>query len=80
MIAPVCEQNAGGRTVYLPEDMTFVKLSGENVEKQELPKGLHYVSVALNEVPLFVKEGKQIPVCKPAMRTSLLNTEEIEFL
>ncbi len=76
MIAPVYEQNASGRTVYLPEDMTFVKLSGERVEKQELKKGLHYVKVALNEVPLFIKKGKKIPLCKPAMRTRDLKWEE----
>ena len=76
MIAPVYEQNASGRTVYLPEDMTFVKLSGEKVEKQELKKGLHYVKVALNEVPLFIKKGKSIPLCKPAMRTRDLKWEE----
>lgn len=76
MIAPVYEQNASGRTVYLPEDMTFVKLSGEKVEKQELQKGLHYVKVALNEVPLFIKKGKSIPLCKPAMRTRDLKWEE----
>ena len=80
MIAPVYEQNANGRTVYLPEDMTFVKLSGERVTKQELRAGLHYVEVALNEVPLFIKKGKKIPLCKPAMRTSLLDTEEREYI
>lgn len=80
MIAPVYEQNANGRTVYLPEDMTFVKLSGERVTKQELRAGLHYVEVALNEVPLFIKKGKKIPLCKPAMRTSLLDTEEVEYI
>ncbi len=80
MIAPVYEQNANGRTVYLPEDMTFVKLSGERVTKQELRAGLHYVEVALNEVPLFIKKGKKIPLCKPAIRTSLLDTEEREYI
>ena len=80
MIAPVYEQNASGRTVYLPEDMTFVKLSGEKVEKQELKKGLHYVKVALNEVPLFIKKGKSIPLCKPAMRTRDLDWESLEFI
>ena len=72
MIAPVYEQNVSGRTVYLPEDMTFMKLSGERIEKEELSKGLHYVNVALNEVPLFIKRGRSIPLCKPAMRTSHL--------
>ena len=80
MIAPVYEQNASGRTVYLPEDMTFVKLSGEKAEKQELQKGLHYVKVALNEVPLFIKKGKSIPLCKPAMRTRDLKWDDVSVV
>ena len=80
MIAPVYEQNAAGRTVYLPEDMTFVKLSGERVETQPLAKGLHYVGVALNEVPLFIKKGKKIPLCRPAMRTRDLDLEQLEYI
>ena len=77
MITPVYEQNVSGRTVYLPEDMTFVKLSGENLVKEDLSKGLHYVSVALNEVPLFIKAGKTIPLCRSSMRTALLDTEDV---
>lgn len=80
MIAPVYEQNAHGRTVYLPEDMTFVKLSGESVKTQKLKKGVHYVAVELNEVPLFIKEGKKIPLCKPALRTEWLNRDELEYI
>ena len=80
MIAPVYEQNVKGRTVYLPEDMTFVKLSGERAEKREMQKGLHYVEIALNEVPLFIKKGKKIPLCKPAMRTRDLAPDEAEFI
>ena len=80
MICPVYEQNMNGRYVYLPVDLTFVKLSGEKVEKCEMTKGTHYIEVALNEVPLFIKKGKTIPLCKPAMRTSLLNTESLEYI
>ena len=81
MIAPVYEQNASGRTVYLPEEMCFVKLSGERiVSKEVLPKGLHYVRVALNEVPLFLKKGKTVPLCRPALRTAQLDTETSENL
>ena len=80
MIAPVYEQNVSGRTVYLPEDMTFVKLSGERIEKEELTRGFHYVHVALNEVPLFIKKGKTIPLCHSAMRTSLLDTEDVVLI
>ena len=78
MIAPVYEQNVSGRTVYLPEDMTFVTLSGTRVEKQPLKKGWHYVKVALNEVPLFIKKGKSVPLCQPALRTRELRLDDLE--
>ena len=80
MICPVYEQNVSGRYVYLPEDMTFVKLSGTKVFTEEMTKGMHYIDVALNEVPLFIKKGKQLPLCKPAMHTALLDLENIEYL
>ena len=81
MIAPVYEQNASGRTVYLPEEMCFVKLSGERVVSKEiLPAGLHYVRIALNEVPLFLKKGKFLPLCRPARRTSQRDREIAEHL
>ena len=80
MIAPVYEQNVSGRTVYLPEDMTFVILSGTRVKTRPLKKGLHYIEAALNEVPLFIKKGKNIPLCQPAMRTTLLRTEQPEWI
>ena len=80
MICPVYEQNVGGRYVYLPEDMTFVKLSGTKVVTEKMTKGTHYIDVALNEVPLFIKNGKKIPLCTPAMRTSQLDTENVEYI
>ena len=80
MICPVYEQNVSGRYVYLPEDMTFVKLSGTKVVTEKMTKGTHYIEVALNEVPLFIKNGKKIPLCKPAMRTSQLDTENVEYI
>lgn len=80
MICPVYEQNVNGRYVYLPEDMTFVKLSGTSVKTEKMTKGTHYIEVALDEVPLFIKNGKQIPLCKPAMRTSQLDTENLEYI
>lgn len=80
MICPVYEQNVGGRYVYLPEDMTFVKLSGTKVITEKMTKGTHYIEVALNEVPLFIKNGRKIPLCKPAMRTSKLDTENVEYI
>ncbi len=80
MIAPVYEQNRNGRTVYLPEPMTFVRLSGTNVTAEKLPEGLHYVEIKLNEVPLFIKKNKKIPLSQPALNTSGLDTENLEYV
>ena len=48
MIAPIYKQNAQGRYVYLPEEMMLVRMkSYDNYETEILPKGHHYVPVAL---------------------------------
>lgn len=67
MIAPVYTQNALGRYVYLPEEMKFIKfLPDGSLSCEVLEKGHHYVDVALNEVPIFVRKGKCIPVVAAA--------------
>lgn len=63
MIAPVYTQNAIGRYVYLPENMMLVRFTADgSVEQTEMPAGHHFVEVPLNEVILFVRNGKCIPV------------------
>lgn len=63
MIAPVYTQNAIGRYVYLPENMLLVRFTSDGaVEQTEMPAGHHFVEVPLNEVILFVRNGKCIPV------------------
>ena len=67
MIAPVYEQNGRGRYVYLPEEMKFIKfLPGGTISEEVLGAGIHYVDIALNEVPLFIRSGKCIPVADAA--------------
>ena len=67
MIAPVCEQNGKGRYVYLPEEMKFIKFLPDGTLYEEvLEKGVHYVDIALNEVPLFIRAGRCIPVADAA--------------
>lgn len=81
VIAPVYQQNAKGRYVYLPEDMLFVKLSGENVTvKEEMKKGHHYIEVAMDEVPLFIKKGAVLPLCKPALSTEKLDLNSLQLI
>lgn len=68
MIAPVYTQNADGRYVYLPENMTLVKFMEEGaVYSEKLQKGIHFVEVKLNEVIMFVREGHKIPVVKKSV-------------
>lgn len=68
MIAPVYKQNANGRYVYLPEEMMLVRMKKYNdYETEILPKGHHYVRSELDELVFFIRNGKSIPLCEPAM-------------
>lgn len=81
MIAPVYTQNTKGRYVYLPEEMKFVKfLPDGTISEEVLAKGHHYIEVALNEVPLFIRSGKCIPVAEAAETVAELDTEHMKLL
>lgn len=81
MIAPVYEQNARGRYVYLPEEMKFVKfLADGTISEHILEKGIHYVEVALNEVPLFIRSGRCIPVADAAECVGEINMDTIRMI
>ena len=81
MIAPVYTQNAAGRYVYLPEEMLFVKFLPDGCISQEiLPQGHHYVQVALNEVPLFIRRGMCIPLAAPAQCVAEVDTTHLTLL
>ncbi len=81
MIAPVYTQNAKGRYVYLPERMMLVKFAEDGQYTQEvLEKGHHFVEVALNEVPLFIREGRCIPLVKAARCVEELDTGRMEMV
>lgn len=80
MIAPVYVQNAKGRYVYLPERMMLVKFTKDGTYAQEiLEKGHHFVEVALDEVPLFIREGRCIPLVKAARCVEELDTGCMEL-
>ena len=81
MIAPVYEQNARGRYVYLPEEMKFIKfLPDGSISEEVLAKGIHYGDVALNEVPLFIRSGKCIPVAEAAECVKDIDTEHLQLI
>ena len=75
MIAPVYEQNARGRHVYLPEDMLLVRFrSREDFDLVPMRAGHHWVELKLHEFPLFIRRGHVIPLARKAAR----NTGEID--
>lgn len=80
MIAPVYEQNAIGRNVYLPEDMLLVMFdSAESYTLTKLCKGHHFIEVALNQVPVFVRKNTLLPLCRPSANTENLSLDELEL-
>ena len=63
MIAPVMEQNARGRYVYLPEEMKLVRFASDRQWSEEiLPAGDHYIPVPEGEVQVFLRKGCVLPL------------------
>ena len=81
LCAPVYEQNARGRYVYLPEEMMLVRMkSYDNYETEILPKGHHYVPVALDELVFFIRNQKAIPFAEPAESTAKTDLSTLRLL
>ncbi len=81
MLAPVYEPNAVGRYVYLPEDMLLVIFKSSSVRKyQIMKKGMHYIPVAANEVPLFIRRNKLLPLCRTSQCTDEMDTSMFEII
>lgn len=59
MIAPVYNQNAKGRYVYLPEEIAMLRFRGvDDYDTEILPAGHHYVEAGLFEMLVFVRPDK----------------------
>ena len=81
MIAPVYEQNAAGRYVYLPEDMLLIRFrSARDYDLVPLEKGDHWIDLALGEFPLFVKKNRAVPLCAGGESSELLDDTAFTLL
>lgn len=61
--------------------MKFIKfLPDGTISEEILAKGVHYVDVALNEVPLFIRSGKCIPLAEVAECVKDIDTEHLKML
>lgn len=80
MIAPVYEQNAIGRTVYLPEEMKLVRFrKGVVVEEKVLPAGHHFVEIGLEEVVIFIRKGHLLPLADCAESVAEIDSTKLEI-
>ena len=81
MIAPVCEQNAEGRTVYLPERMKLVRFKKGGVTEEEiLEAGHHYVEAGLTDVIVFVRPNHLIPLSAGGQCVAEVDFENLRYL
>ncbi len=73
MCAPVVEQNATGRYVYLPEPMRMVTFGGAETSRastaeafafKDLPAGDHWISVPKDRAVFFIRPGHGVPVAE----------------
>lgn len=76
MIAPVYEQNATGRYVYLPENMKMIRFrSLTDREETVMEAGNHYIDIPLDEVVLFLRPDHILPIAEKGGQS----VEEVDF-
>lgn len=81
MIAPVYTQNAIGRSVYLPEEMVLVRFKPDGiVEQTKMEPGHYFIEIPLNEVILFVRKDKCIPLAEAVECVADINMEQLSFV
>lgn len=81
MIAPVYEQNARGRYVYLPERMKMLRFTRDGrIGETILEKGDHYVEVPLSDVVFFLREGHLLPLSKGGQCVDDVDFEDLAVI
>ena len=81
MIAPVYTQNAGGRYVYLPEDMKMIRFRGyDDYDEEQMKAGDHYVRAQLGEVLVFIRKGHELTLAVPGTRVSIIDTKNVNYI
>lgn len=81
MIAPVVEENARGRMVYLPEPMRMIRYRAlDDYDAIDLAAGDHYVEVGLDEMLLFIRPNRMVPLAAPAQTTAEMDFDRLRVL
>lgn len=78
MVAPVYEQNASGRNVYLPETMKLLRFrGGEIVQEQAYGEGWAYVDMPLGDVCVFIRPGHLLPISQGGEYVDAVDCEHL---
>ncbi len=81
MIAPVYEQNAKGRMVYLPEDMLMIRMSSpDSMEEICLARGDHYIALETEQLAFFIRKNRAIPFAAPADKVKNIEESSIRMI
>lgn len=81
MAAPVFNQNARGRYVYLPEEMAMVRMrSLHDYDVKRYPSGHHYIEAGLSETLLFVRKNKMLILSEGGEYTDAVKTDRMKAL
>lgn len=81
MIAPVYNQNAKGRYVYLPEEMAMLRFRGvDDYDTEILPAGHHYVGAGLFEMLVFVCPDKILVLTDGGECTDEVDCDHVKAL
>ena len=81
MCAPIYEQNARGRYVHLPEDMLLWKVAKhDQFDMTVVEKGNHYLPVALEEMPLFIRKNAMLPLTETSSYIEEKVSDELDVV
>ena len=80
MIAPVYTQNANGRYVYLPEDMLEIKFTNAGIKTRKRKNGYQYVNVQLDQICIFLRKGKVLPIAEEKMHADEVDFSKLSFI
>lgn len=80
MLAPVYQQNAVGRNVYMPERMKLLRFHrGEIIFEQIYERGYHYVEMPLGDVCVFLRENHILPLSSGGENVEEVDRENLEM-
>lgn len=81
MIAPIYEENAQGRYVWIPEEMLLWKVKSYNERSfKVMDEGHHFIEVGIDETPIFIRKNKMLIIGNHANNVADIDNSEINII